>query len=542
MLFRTATILVLACIWASGILAMDSEIPVSGSEVDLSDVKVHIQGRLLDVDGHLAEGYHNLLFNLYEREYDEEPFWSDEVTEELVQGVYSILLGEVEQMGVELDRTYWVGICMDSEEELARLPIVFTRPFEGDDNEFIGIRESVWTNTAMLEDWVRHWTSRKTYPGGFAWIEMLEDGIAVKGQSYEGTGLWGESNSADPIGIGVYARNTAGGLALKAEGISYFSGNVGIGTEDPLCALDVAGKARFYCPSDSTRYIRLNHNDITLGYRNRNFLQLYAYDESWGNFITTEDPEVGYGQGFGIVGGPHVAPFERFVVNTDDMYLGYCIKAGNGSGDTGGDGAGNLYVHGNVGVGTKDPAKQVEVHTYPGGGDATIRLHDEESMNFTTIVDLVAHASDVIPHLDFLIKINDVTKFGIDTYGNIYKTGSCSFVEDHPRDPEKEIVYVCLEGGETGTYMRGEAQLVYGEAEIELPHHFRLVTSETGLTCQLTPLDDCNGLRVDALSNSSLRVKELNGGTSDAKFYYLVNGIRKGYENYNPIKEKMVSR
>ena len=126
--------------------------------------------------------------------------------------------------------------------------------------------------------------------------------------------------------------------------------------------------------------------------------------------------------------------------------------------------------------------------------------------------------------------------------GNIVKTGVVSFVKDHPLDPSKEIVYVSLEGGEAGTYVRGQAQLVNGEITIDLPEHFELVTaSKTGLTAQITALDDCNGLMITKLSNSVLGVKELNNGKSNARFYYLVNGIRKGYEEYNPIRLKTSS-
>jgi len=124
--------------------------------------------------------------------------------------------------------------------------------------------------------------------------------------------------------------------------------------------------------------------------------------------------------------------------------------------------------------------------------------------------------------------------------GNIYKTGTVSFVQDHPADSTKEIVYVSLEGGEAGTYIRGEAQLINGEVKIELPEHFSLVTAtDSGLTAQITPIDECQGLRIVKVSHNSLVVKELNGGGSNARFYYLVNGIRKGYEGYNPIKDKL---
>lgn len=61
------------------------------------------------------------------------------------------------------------------------------------------------------------------------------------------------------------------------------------------------------------------------------------------------------------------------------------------------------------------------------------------------------------------------------------------FIEQHPTDPTKEIAYAALEGPEAGTYIRGSAELKDGQAVIALPEHFALVTSEEGLTVQLTP-------------------------------------------------------
>lgn len=72
---------------------------------------------------------------------------------------------------------------------------------------------------------------------------------------------------------------------------------------------------------------------------------------------------------------------------------------------------------------------------------------------------------------------------------------------------------------------------------IELPESFALVASEEGLTVQVTPLEECNGLYVAEKSPRRIVVRELLGGRSDARFDYLVQGIRKGYEGFRPIRE-----
>lgn len=114
--------------------------------------------------------------------------------------------------------------------------------------------------------------------------------------------------------------------------------------------------------------------------------------------------------------------------------------------------------------------------------------------------------------------------------------GSKYFVQPHPTDPTKEIVYASLEGPEAGVYVRGEGRLQDGEAVIELPESFRLVASEEGLTVQLTPIGGWLKLYVVELTPERLVVREPDH--SNARFYYLVQGIRKGYEGFEPIQDR----
>jgi hypothetical protein len=175
--------------------------------------------------------------------------------------------------------------------------------------------------------------------------------------------------------VSVPYAQRSGDWAINGNNIYRLNGNVGIGTTTPLYTLDVDGDARIYCSPDPNSYIKLNPNEsgscnsvgITMNeHRNNNFLSIEAYDPSYGNYISTRDPAAAYGQGFGIVGGPNVAPFERFVVNTDSMFLGYSKKAGNGSSAGGGNGGGNLFVRGNIGIGTTSPQGALDVSSTTG--------------------------------------------------------------------------------------------------------------------------------------------------------------------------------
>lgn len=121
--------------------------------------------------------------------------------------------------------------------------------------------------------------------------------------------------------------------------------------------------------------------------------------------------------------------------------------------------------------------------------------------------------------------------------GNQIVTGTKSFAQDHPTDPAKQIVYAALEGGEAGTYTRGTATLVDGEATVELPEHFALVTEESGLTVQLTPRGEWLQLFVAELTPRKLSVKE--PGRRAGRFDFLVQGVRKGYGDYRVVRERV---
>jgi hypothetical protein len=122
--------------------------------------------------------------------------------------------------------------------------------------------------------------------------------------------------------------------------------------------------------------------------------------------------------------------------------------------------------------------------------------------------------------------------------GNLSVKGKKEFVQDDPTDSTKQIVFVALEGPEAGTYTRGTAQLQNGEVTITLPEAFAKITSEQGLTAIANCVDECNGLRIVRVSPSQLVIKETQQGKSQARIYFLVQGLRKGFENHQAIVNK----
>jgi hypothetical protein len=107
------------------------------------------------------------------------------------------------------------------------------------------------------------------------------------------------------------------------------------------------------------------------------------------------------------------------------------------------------------------------------------------------------------------------------------------FVDPHPTDPTKTIHYVSLEGPEAGTYFRGTARTVRGDAVIEVPDHFRWVTQEEGITVQLTPVGELAMMAVISQDLNRIVVRS----SKDVAFHYLVQGIRPAHGDFRPVVE-----
>jgi hypothetical protein len=126
-------------------------------------------------------------------------------------------------------------------------------------------------------------------------------------------------------------------------------------------------------------------------------------------------------------------------------------------------------------------------------------------------------------------------------YGDssISSNGTKHFVQNHPYEQDKVIVYSSLEGDEVGTYTRGTARLQDGVARVPLGETFRWVTNPgIGLTAHLTPRGAATPLAVVSLTPEELVVAGPIDGLQEIAFDYLVLGLRIGFEEMSPVREK----
>lgn len=118
-------------------------------------------------------------------------------------------------------------------------------------------------------------------------------------------------------------------------------------------------------------------------------------------------------------------------------------------------------------------------------------------------------------------------------------SGSVSFVQNHPYDKEKVIVYAAPEGDEVAVYTRGTARLVNGQARVRLGETFALVANpDVGLSANVTPIGDPVPLAVVEKSTGELLVR--GPAHSNAEFDYIVWGLRIGFESQGIVQPKVV--
>jgi len=121
---------------------------------------------------------------------------------------------------------------------------------------------------------------------------------------------------------------------------------------------------------------------------------------------------------------------------------------------------------------------------------------------------------------------------GVFAVGNVGATGAKTFIEPHPSQAGKAIVYVALEGPEAGTYFRGRGRIHDGMGVIVVPESFRLVSSEEGLTVQVTPIGEAAGV---AVVSADLNTIVVRSARRELEFFYTVNGVRKAFEGWDPM-------
>jgi len=212
----------------------------------------------------------------------------------------------------------------------------------------------------------------------------------------------------------------------------------------------------------------------------------------------------------------------------------------------------DIQASGNVGIGTASAQRALDLQTTLAGG-VTARMQNLSATGYDGIeyidqngtIDLFVgedNANNIArynsmngnPHVFY----NDGTEHmriastGVTVTGNFTVTGGTkNFAVVDPIDSKKAIYFAALEGPEAGTYFRGTAKTVDGKAVIKLPDYFAKMTECENMTVQLTPNGQWGQVYVAEKTPGQLVVKVADGA-KDVEFDYLVQGVRKGYANF----------
>jgi hypothetical protein len=133
-----------------------------------------------------------------------------------------------------------------------------------------------------------------------------------------------------------------------------------------------------------------------------------------------------------------------------------------------------------------------------------------------------------------------VNKMWVTSSGDVKASGSKDFVETVDTDDgEKEVHYTAMESGTPHTETAGVAELEDGRAEIELPDHFDMVTSDDEpLVVQTTPYaSEPVQPQVTKRSTERVVIEDFSEGADDYEVAYTVKGTRDGYEDKEVVRE-----
>ena len=220
------------------------------------------------------------------------------------------------------------------------------------------------------------------------------------------------------------------------------------------------------------------------------------------------------------------------------------------------NGAGVLSINSQTGI------NAVFIGSIVGNGESGVigvRTKNKESVILTsnignsgTIRTFASNGRDVLVDINSMsyndtygaISINaagvDQAGIYIDEQGRGVVWGDLKpFRTDHPNEPDKEIWYTCVEGPEVGAYDRGVGKLKSGECFIAFQDHFSALIDPNTITVQLTPQSaDTYGLAVVEKTSKGFKVKELKKGKGNFSFDWEVKAKRKGYDDFQVVRDK----
>jgi hypothetical protein len=548
---------------------------------------INYQGMLTGSDGKtpVTNGNYSILFSIYNTSSGGSSLWSHTYNLSVTNGLFNVILGDSSApINLPFDTTYWLGIKVGADAELsprirltsvgyayrasvADSAVASPPPSTGggwtDDGTNVRLTTStdkVGIGTSSPDTYSKlHIVVPRTQSFDRVTIECPRDSNGFGIELKQPNGYWR---------LGHNTGNGWAGAFFITNGVSPYyrltilsDGKVGVGTTSPGTKLDVSEIARIIGNVGTSPSWPSNGKGMELAYdstQHKGYIQVYDRNIStWGN-LYLGDGNVGIGTSPGTkldVTSSSGTAIRASVTSAGGWGIEASAKEGGAHiGDA--DGSGHAYIgHGNTGCEAYGNEQGGYFKDGDNSGDARLGYADtgivaygyglggrfKSTYSYAGVgnwnAGVVGYGSWAGGDFSDM-NSSSYGEVGYDTY-KIFGNGSVDFVQNHPYEKDRVIVYAAPEGDETATYTRGTARLINGEARVILGETFKLVTNpDIGLTAHVTPRGDCKGLYVASLTTSEMVVKELQGGTSDVTFDYLVYGLRIGFEEASVVQEK----